>query len=226
MGNHLFRGGIGAGALLAVGGTAAALALPASSGAAPVVPLSQTTCHGKLSADAKGAAKGDPNLVDYSFSCDGAITAYTIIAHQNKDPQGSLDDFLAAPSVLETDNLTPSPTETITCEGVVPSNGINCNTGAKDAQLTLGYYVDGAIDPVQTYCKHLPVAADGSTVTTPGLRAIPTARVQLVVTDSTGAEDGPFALHLDKACPSVPNKGPAPTTTTKTKARHLTRRAG
>ena len=214
MGKHLFRGGIGAGALLAVGGTVAALAIPASSGAAPVVPLSQTTCHGKLSADAKGAAKGDPNLLDYSFSCDGAITAYTIIAHQDRDPQGALDDFAAAPSVFETDGVTPSPTETISCEGVVPSNGINCNTGALGASVTLGYSIEGAIDPVQTYCKHLPTAPQVKTAK-PGMLAVPTARVQLVVTDSTGAEDGPFALHVDKACPSVPNKVPATTTTTK-----------
>jgi hypothetical protein len=39
--------------------------------------------------------------------------------------------------------------------------------------------------------------------------------VSLIVTDYTGAEDGPFRLKLNKACPSVPNKVPATTTTTK-----------
>jgi hypothetical protein len=33
--------------------------------------------------------------------------------------------------------------------------------------------------------------------------------VQLVVTDTTGAEDGPFQLRSAKPCPKVPNFAPA-----------------
>jgi hypothetical protein len=39
----------------------------------------------------------------------------------------------------------------------------------------------------------------------------------LIVTDWTGAMDGPFALRESKACPSVPDRAPAPVTTSPAK---------
>jgi hypothetical protein len=192
----------------------AACALPAVAGAAatPITPTSLTDCGGTVSPDSGGAAADEPNLLDYTFSCDGGITAYTVIVQQQGDSAsgGTLDDYNSAPNVFETDGVTPSATESITCEGITPSSGINCNLGTAGKQLTDGYFADGSVDPIQAYCKHLPTDANGKTITKPGTRAIPRATVQLVVTDWTGAQDGPFTLGRTKACPTVANVVPTP----------------
>lgn len=200
----------------------AACALPAVAGAAatPITPTSLTDCGGSVSPDSGGAAAEEPNLLDYTFNCDGGITAYTVIVQQQGDSAsgGAIDDYNSAPSVFETDGVTPSATESITCEGITPSNGINCNLGAAGSQLTDGYFAEGSIDPIQAYCKHLPTDANGKTITKPGTRAIPKATVQLVVTDYTGAQDGPFTLGRAKACRAVPNVVPTPKPKKKTKS--------
>ncbi len=200
----------------------ATCALPAVAGAAttPVTPTSLTDCGGSVSADAGGSAADEPNLLDYRFSCDGGITAYTIIVDQQGDAAsgGTLDDYNPSPSVFETDGVTPSPSEGITCEGTTPSSGINCNLGAAGAQLSDGFFAQGSVDPVQAYCKHLPTTAAGKTAR-PGTAAIPQALVQLVVTDYTGAQDGPFTLGPAKACPRVPNVVPTPKPKAKAKTK-------
>lgn len=200
-----------------------ACALPALSGAATVTPTSLTDCGGTVSPDASNVAD-EPNLLDYKFSCDGGITAYTVLVQQQRDSAsgGTIDDYSSSPSVFQTDGVTPSPTESITCEGTTPSGGINCNTGAQGAQLTDGYFVEGSVDLVGAYCKHLPLDDNRKTITRPGTLAIPKATVQLIVTDYTGAEDGPFTLGSTKACPKVPNVVPTPkpkTKKTKTKTK-------
>lgn len=177
-------------------------AVPVAASAATVTPASFTNCGGSVSHDRQGAAAGEPNLLDYKFRCNGSISAFTIILDQQGDPGGSIDDYNPAPSVLESDGVTPSPTEALTCEGTTPSDGINCNAGAGGV-LGVGNFAEGAIDPLQVYCKHLPAKAK------PGKPAIPQAKVQLVVTDSTGAQDGPFTLRSAKACPKVPDVVPA-----------------
>jgi hypothetical protein len=223
VGHQLGVGALRRGALLGVLAAAGACAVPAV-GSAAVTPTSRTGCHGGLTPDSSGASKGEPNLLDYSFHCNGGITAYSIIVNQWRDPSGSLDDFAASPSVFETDDLTPSPTESVTCEGIVPSDSINCNTGTLGAQISDGYFVAGTVDPVQPYCKHLPLTSKGQPQK-PGFRAVPTAQVWLMVTDYTGAQDGPFALRPAKACPSVPNRVPPVTTTTTTTSHAATRGA-
>jgi hypothetical protein len=197
-----------------------ACALPALSGAATVTPTSLTDCGGSVSPDTGGAAD-EPNLLDYKFSCDGGITAYTVIVAQQGDSAigGTIDDYNPSPSVFQTDGVTPSPTESITCEGTTPSGGINCNMGTQGTQLSNGYFAQGSVDPVGAYCKHLPLDANGKTITKPGTLAIPKATVQLVVTDYTGAQDGPFTLGSTKKCASVPNVVPKTKTKTKTKTK-------
>jgi hypothetical protein len=191
----------------------AALAAPEMAGAAstPVTPTSLTDCGGTVSADPGAKAAGEPNLLDYRFSCDSGITAYTIIVAQQGDGAsgGTLDDYNPAPNVFQADGVTPSPTESLTCEGTTPSDGINCNTGTQGVQLTDGYVADGSVDPIQAYCRHLPTTARGK-LAKPGTPAVPQAQVQVVVTDYTGAEDGPFNLGPAKACAKVPNAVPAP----------------
>jgi hypothetical protein len=212
----LARAGLASGAVVV-----AACMLPAASSAA-VTPTSLTFCKGKVSPDAGGAAANEPNLLDYRFTCDGGITAYTIIVNQQGDAAsgGAIDDFNPSPSVFETDGLTPSPTETITCEGTTPSNGVNCNLTTGGVQLTREYFAAGSVDPIQPYCKHLPTTANGK-LAKPGTPAVPQALVQLVVTDYTGAEDGPFTLWPSNACAKVPNAvpTPAPKVKKKTKAK-------
>ncbi len=188
--------------MLTVCAASVACALPAASSAAAAVPVSLTACTGKVSPDRSGKAAGEPNRLNYSFHCDGGITAYSIIVDQQGDLGGTIDDFDAAPSVLETDNLTPSPTEAVTCEGVIPSNGINCNTGAVGAQVSDGFHVAGNVAPVAAYCARYP-SGNNNGYAPAGTPTVPTAKVELIVSDYTGAEDGPFTLPRSKACPKV-----------------------
>jgi len=216
LGNRLFRGTLRRAALMTVCVGAGACVVPAVSGAATITPASFTSCSGSLKPDSGAKKAKEPNLLDYSFTCNSGIVAYTVIAYQAGDDNASIQDFAPAPLVYETDNKTPSPTETVTCEGAQPSNGINCNTGTYLSEITSGYFVDGTIDLGQAYCKHLPTPAKGKTLRA-GTPAIPTARVQLIVTDWSGAQDGPFALKPAKACRTVPNVAPQPVAATKSK---------
>lgn len=218
MGNLNALGSLGRVALLSCSVALVACVSAATAGAATVTPTSLTDCGGKIAANSSGAATDEPNLLTYRFTCDGGITAYTILIQQQGDRGGSIDDYDPAPSVFETDGLTPSPTESVTCEGTTPSNGINCNTGTQGVQLTNEFAVQGSVDPIQAYCKHLPTNANGKTAK-PGTASVPQAVVQLVVTDYTGAEDGPFNLGPAKACPKVPNVVPTPKPKAKTKTK-------
>lgn len=208
MGKLNSSGSLGRAVTLSCGVALVACVLPAIAGAATVTPTSLTDCVGHVSANSSGGTD-EPNLLSYRFECFGSISAYTILVQQQGDRGGSIDDYDPAPSVFETDGLTPSPTESITCEGTTPSDGINCNMGAQGAQLTNGFFAQGSVDPLQAYCKHLPTDANGKTAK-PGTPAVPQAKVQLVVTDYTGAEDGPFNLGPAKACAKVPNVVPTP----------------
>lgn len=216
MGNRLFRGTLRRAALMTICVGAGACVVPAVSSAASITPASFTSCWGSLKPDSGAKKAKEPNLLDYSFTCNSGIVAYTVIAYQAGDDNAAIQDYAPAPLVYETDDLTPSPTETITCEGAQPSNGINCNTGTYLSEITGGYYVDGTIDLGQTYCKHLPTPAKGKALRA-GTPAIQTARVQLIVTDWSGAQDGPFALRESRACPAVPNVAPAPAPVAKSK---------
>lgn len=218
MGNPNSLVALGRVGLLSCGVALATCALPALASAAPVTPTSLTDCGGNVSADPGGRAAGEPNLLDYKFQCDGGITAYTIIVAQQGDSSsgGTIDDYNAAPNVFLSDGTTPSSSESLTCEGTTPSDGINCNAGG--SQLSDGFFAVGAVDPVQAYCKHLPTDPNGKPAK-PGTAAVPQARVQLVVTDYTGAQDGPFTLGPANACPKVANFVPAAKTKTNTKTK-------
>jgi hypothetical protein len=202
--------------LLAVCGTAlTALVLSATAGAAttPITPTSLTDCWGTVSPDSGAKAAGEPNLLDYKFRCNYGITAYTVLVEQSGDAQfgGTMDDYNPAPEVFEADGVTPASTESITCEGVTPSDGINCNFGTLGASLTGGFYADGSIDPTAPFCKHLPTNAAGKTIDKPGTVAVPRASVWLVATDTTSGQNGPFLLGYAKSatnCPTVPTVVP------------------
>lgn len=212
--------------LLAVCATATtALVLSATAGAAttPVIPTSLTDCSGTIAPDSGAKAAGEPNLLDYKFRCNYGITAYTVLVAQVGDAKfgGTVDDYNPAPEAFEADGLTPASTESITCEGTTPGFGINCNFGTLGASLTGGFYAEGSIDPTAPYCKHLPTNAAGKTIDKPGTVAIPKAVVELVATDTTGGQNGPFILGYPKGktCPKVPNVVPAPKPTKSKKSK-------
>jgi len=193
-----------------VGGGSSATA---ASTPAPPTPVSLTNCTGSLSPDSTGTSIGEPYLTDYRFSCDGNITSYTVVVNRQAGATGNVDDFNGSPVVFKSDGVTPSLTTSVLCSGTTPSDGINCNFGGGGA-LTASYVAIGSVDLVAPYCKSLPVKAK------PGTPAIPQAIVQLIVTDATGAQDGPFDLNLSSRCPRVPNTVPSITKAKHVRAKH------
>jgi hypothetical protein len=174
-------------ALVAV---AAAAALPAQAAAATITPSSETTCYGSLSHDPTGKASGEPNLLDYNFLCNTNIVAYSVVVTRGAGQAATLDDFNPTPTVEQ--DGTPSATEAPGCSATLPGDGINCNIGS-GYQIAAFNSVDGSIDPTATYCSYYPKGAKK------GSRPVPQDQVELIVSDYTGAEDGPFPLAL-KGC--------------------------
>jgi hypothetical protein len=87
--------GLGHFKILAVGLYAAsvACALPASAGAAAPTPASTTNCAGSLVSDPLARGSDEPNLLDYSFHCDGDITAYSVTVNRRPTDYDNIDDF-------------------------------------------------------------------------------------------------------------------------------------
>ena len=193
----LLLGGGGAGVTL--------LTLPASASA---LPESATSCSGSLASDPTGKSLDEPDLTDYSFYCDGGITAYSIVVDKVRSDQNNIDDYNPNPLVYTGGDLsTVSTTESVNCGGAIPSNGIDCYSldGATAGFIAPGDTIVGSVDLTDQYCAYLPKGAK------PGTPAVPRATVELIVTDSTGAQDGPFELHPTKACAKVPAVVPAAT---------------
>ena len=176
--------------------------IPASAAAAPPTPVSSTLCGGPLAKDpAATPTSDDPNLIDYRFHCDGPITAYTLIANRRLWDYTTIDDFSSDVAIAF--NGTPVTTENVTCEAELPGDGINCNAGP-GGSVAAWHDIEGSFDLTEPYCKNIPAGAR------PGTAATPQAIVQLVVTDATGAQDGPFRLNISPQCPRVPDKVPFP----------------
>jgi hypothetical protein len=214
--------GLGLGASLGV--------LSATASAATLVtPGSLTQCGGSLKLDSSGTKSGQANLVDYTLGCDTAITSYTIFVVRPQDEDNNIDQFSTNATTTYPATYPPNPAvqgqaanEIATCEGVTPSDGVNCYAQAIGSDgktpvlgsITGWYGIDGSIALDEPYCKYLPTDAKA------GTPAVPTAIVGVIVTDYTGAEDGPFYLRTSTACPHVANKVTASTaTTTKTKSK-------
>jgi hypothetical protein len=187
--------------------------LAASAFAALPTPESLTTCYGWL---AKGTPTADqPNLTNYQFNCDGRITAYTIVANRLPRSFDVIDAFSTTANVFDTHaNIVSN--ESFGCEGAMPGDGVNCNAGA-GGYMGAWNLAQGSFDLTDPYCKTLPPHAK------PGTPATPQAIVQLIVTDTTGAQDGPFRLTPKTACPPVPDRVPTPKPKKKKTLRHRTR---
>ena len=194
-------------------GLAASLAVPVSADAATprlVTPASLTNCYGGVKADPTGAATGAPNLLDYSITCNTDISAYTVFVVRTQHAGSNIDEYAPNPNVVDPSTGAVT-TEGVNCEGVTPSDGVNCfasaigSDGKTPVLGTIGawYSTEGSIALDEPYCKYLPKGAK------PGTAAVPGAVVEYVVTDDTGAEDGPFLLRLTGSkCPKVANAVP------------------
>jgi hypothetical protein len=183
-------------------------ALPASTSAATITPESTATCYGSL---APAPTADEPNLLDYKFQCDTRTTAYTILVNRGLSDFDTLDDFSTTASVFQPDGRTPDSSTSWACEGYVPGDSVNCNTGGGSPFMGAWSYSEGSVDPTGPYCKNLPTEAEA------GTPAEPRALVQLVVTDYTGAEDGPFRLRYARKCPVVPDRVPVASKSKRTK---------
>lgn len=215
--------------VLGLGLGAAFAGITASASAATLVtPGSLTQCGGSLKLDPSGTKSGQPNLVDYTIGCDTNITSYTIFVVRPQDANNNIDQFSTNATTTYPATYPPNPAlagtsanEVATCEGVTPGDGVNCYAqalGSDGKTPVLGaisgwYGIQGSIALDEPYCKYLPKGAKA------GTPAVPTAIVGLIVTDNTGAQDGPFYLNLNKACPKSANTVPAQAASTKKKAK-------
>jgi len=161
--------------------------------AAVPTPESATLCGGTLKR-AK-ATPDDPNLLNYKFNCNGGISAYTLIVLRKPNDFNTIDDFASSVSVFDSTG-NPLSTASFSCAGEIPGYGINCNAGAGGSMASPDW-AEGTFDTTDPYCPNIPKGAPAGTKPEPG------AVVELVVTDSTGAEDGPFRLRLAGKCPAV-----------------------
>ncbi len=161
--------------------------------AAAPTPESATLCGGTLKR-AKPTAD-DPNLVNYQFNCSQGISAYTLIVLRQPNNFNTIDDFDTNPLVVDPTG-NPLSTVAVSCAGQIPGNGINCNSGA-GGSIASPDSVEGTFDATEPYCANIPPGSPA------GTKPDPTAVVQLVVSDWTGAEDGPFRLPLAGKCPVV-----------------------
>lgn len=180
-------------ALIVLASVLSGCVLAQSAGAAVPTPESSTLCGGSLKR-AKPTLD-DPNLVTYKFNCSGGITAYTLIVLRKPNDSGTVDDFASSVSVFDPTG-NPLSTASFSCTGEIPGNGINCNAGAGGSMASPDW-AEGTFDATEPYCPNIPAGSPAGTKPDPG------AVVELVVSDSTGAEDGPFRLRLAGKCPAV-----------------------
>jgi hypothetical protein len=165
--------------------------------AAAPTPESTTSCGGTVTR-AKPTFL-DPNLLNYQFSCDWGITSYTLIVNRKPNDYSTIDDFASSVSVFDPDG-SADPKEVFSCSGTLPGNGVNCNAGAGGV-MAAPNTAEGQIDTTDPYCPYIPKGSPKGTKPQPG------AVVELVVSDTTGAEDGPFRLYLSGKCPSPAKAG-------------------
>ena len=193
--------GAACGAALALGAV-----LPA---AALATPTGLVNCHGSLARAT--APADDANPLSYAFTCDGAIQSYTIVANRRVNDVSTLDDFSPTVSVLDSTQKVPNTTQSVSCQAVLPGNGINCfAVGSSSKTLAIvsaGQYIESGFDTTDPYCgvpeQTVKVKGRRGKARTKTIPAEPRAVVQLVVTDKTGAEFGPFSLNLKPRCPTL-----------------------
>lgn len=181
--------------------------LTQSAVAAAPTPESATQCGGILTR-AKPTST-DPNLVNYAFSCDWGVSAYTLIVTRTPNDDSTIDDFLSSVPIFDPTG-NPVSTASFNCAGTIPGDGINCNAGA-GGYMAAPNTAKGSFDTADPYCPYIPPGAPAGTKPQPG------GVVELIVSDTTGAEDGPFRLRLTGKCPA-PKATPKAKTKSKSKS--------
>jgi hypothetical protein len=117
------------------------------------------------------------------------------LVNRGPNDYSTLDDFSSSVGVFEPSGV-PVATEAFSCSGTIPGLSVNCNGGA-GGFLPAPDTAQGTFDTTQPYCANIPPGSPA------GTKPEPTALVQLIVTDTTGAQDGPFRLRLSGTCPKV-----------------------
>lgn len=167
--------------------------LAQSAVAAVPTPESATQCGGILKR-AKPTAD-DPNLLSYKFTCDWGVSAYSLVVIREPNDDATIDDFAGSVSVFDPTG-NPLSTQSFSCAGTIPGTGVNCNAGA-GGYMAAPNWAEGTFDTTDPYCPNIPKGSPAGTKPQRG------AIVELVVTDTTGAQDGPFRLRLAGKCPAV-----------------------
>jgi hypothetical protein len=188
-------------ALMALALTLFGCVLVQSAIAATPTPESATLCGGTLKRTKPTA--DDPNLLSYKFNCNGGISAYTLIVLRKSNDFNTIDDFASSVSVFDPSG-NPLSTASFSCSGEIPGDGLNCNAGAGGSMASPDW-AEGTFDTTESYCANIPPGSKA------GTKPDPAAVVELVVSDTTGAEDGPFRLRLAGKCPVVHAKPKAKT---------------
>lgn len=176
-----------------LGAAAAALALvPASASAIP--PYGLLNCTGNLAKEQSNVA--EPNLTSYQFQCTQNIASYTVIVSRQPNNFNTIDNFNVTPSVLDPTDKVISSTETVTCQGITPGNGLNCSAASptNPQSVSTTNWVQGDFDTIDPFCSFYRSGAK------PGSTPVPTANAQLIVSDVYGNEFGPFQLPLKPGC--------------------------
>ncbi len=215
----------------------------------PGGPQSLTGCSGTLARDPQGNDWYDYtfNCAPYLLGSEatGNVLAFALVAtRQNIDGiqfdqnniQGNGSPTVSLSGVALTN-------ETVTCNTDAPSDGFNCTAGAvvsttggatpaytnpctnvtaATTYTNLGCIpnnntVSGQIQLSAAYCSYIPKGAKA------GTPAVPRAEVNLVVTDDSGAEDGPFELTPAFKCAKVKAVVPAKKTTKPKKKKQVTK---
>jgi hypothetical protein len=200
----------------------ASLVLPAafasSAGAAtppPPTPQSATNCQGGLT---PAPTSDELNLLTYKFVCDQRISSYTLIVNRRRRDVETIDNFSTTADVfLPPPNGQIDPANGFTCEGALPGDAVSCNDGAgKTALNVIGSFdtVTGTFDLVDPYCaSYTKLTKKVKKASGKGFKKVtvkgpiePQAYVQLLVTDNTGAQNGPFRLARSTKCPKLKKK--------------------
>jgi len=200
----------------------------------PGGPQSLTGCSGTLARDPAGdntydytfgcaanlqGSEATGNII--SFSLDATRQTVDGIDFDQANVVGNGSPTVYADGVALTN-------ETVTCNTDAPSDGFDCNggsvvstTGGSTPSYTnpctnitaattytslgcipAGDTVEGQIQLSAPYCAFIPKGAKA------GTPKVPRAIVDLVVTDDSGAQDGPFELTPAFKCAKVPNVAP------------------
>jgi hypothetical protein len=202
----------------------------------PGGPQSLTGCSGTLARDPQGDNTYDYSF-SCAANLTGSEATGNIIAYSIDATRQNIDGFdFDQGNVLSNGSPTvfadgvALTSETVTCNTDTPSDGFDCTggsvvstTGGSTPSSTdpctnvtaattytnvgcipAGDSVQGQIQLAAPYCAYLPKGAKA------GTPRVPRAIVDLVVTDDSGAQDGPFELTPSFKCAKVPAVVPTP----------------